>query len=121
MIRAVAKVALRFGCAKQSKNLKKVSNDYRMRIINVVHSAVMVHIRSSSQGTFSEINFLTKLPSWVELLQDVLRVCKDYTKSQFFKFTNVSLISYRKKRNTPTLIFENLKPVELSKDHFNIV
>ena len=29
--------------------------------------------------------------------------------------------SYRYGRNTPTLIFENLKPVEISKNHFNII
>ena len=29
--------------------------------------------------------------------------------------------SYRHGRNTPTLIFENLKPVEVSKNHLNII
>ena len=29
--------------------------------------------------------------------------------------------SYRYGRNTPTLIFENLKPVEKSKNHLNII
>ena len=29
--------------------------------------------------------------------------------------------SYRNEQNTPTLIFENLKPVEISKKYFNII
>ena len=29
--------------------------------------------------------------------------------------------SYTYERNTPTLIFENLKPVEISKNHLNII